>query len=313
MFSTSSINKSDGIRLAGKKPNMLPEDGMPEKEVKVREDRQTVRRRTINDVCRRRNLTDVEDMLADRADGGVLHHLIVDDVDRTLYCYIPKVACTNWKRTLMVLMGKTNATDPMDVDRTEAHQYKTFRRLNNYTRSEAEFVLANYTKFLFVRHPMERFLSAYRNKFADNMTVNARFRAQYGRKIIERYRVNATKESLELGHDVTFDEFTRFVTDPKTDERPLNEHWRPMVELCRPCEIQYDLIGKYETLDDDTRLVLNAIGPNRDIKFPTQPSANNSLVIKSFYQALPKAQLQKIYSLFELDFRLFGYDHINLT
>ncbi len=80
----------------------------------------------------------------------------------------------------MVLMGKTNATDPMDVDRTEAHQYKTFRRLNNYTRSEAEFVLANYTKFLFVRHPMERFLSAYRNKFADNMTVNARFRAQYG-------------------------------------------------------------------------------------------------------------------------------------
>ena len=86
-----------------------------------------------------------------------------------------------------------------------------------------------------------------------------------------------------------------------------------MVELCRPCEIQYDLIGKYETLDDDTRLVLNAIGPNRDIKFPTQPSANNSLVIKSFYQALPKAQLQKIYSLFELDFRLFGYDHINLT
>ncbi len=85
------IKPTDGIRLAGKKPNMLPEDGMPEKEVKVREDRQTVRRRTINDVCRRRNLTDVEDMLADRADGGVLHHLIVDDVDRTLYCYIPKV------------------------------------------------------------------------------------------------------------------------------------------------------------------------------------------------------------------------------
>ena len=91
-----------------------------------------------------------------------------------------KVACTNWKRVLMVLMGKTNATDPLDVDRTQAHHYKVFRRLNSYTRSEAEFMLSNYTKFLFVRHPLERLLSAYRNKFVENLAINARFHTIYG-------------------------------------------------------------------------------------------------------------------------------------
>ena len=133
------------------------------------------------------------------------------------------------------------------------------------------------------------------------------------RKIIKRYRINATKESLERGHDVTFDEFSRFVTDTEGPEKPLNEHWRPMVELCRPCEIKYDLIGKYETLDEDARLVLDTISPNRPLKFPTQPSANNSAVIKDFYRMLKPDLLQKIYGLFNFDFRIFDYTPIVLS
>lgn len=328
MLSTSFIAQSDDVNsleprqfrsdsawkeseiLESRVPQM-PE--IPEMDERLPEDRMATRKSAIDGVCNRMNLTNVEDMFADRADGGVLHHLIVDDVDHAIYCYIPKVACTNWKRVLMVLMGKTNATDPLDVDRTQAHHYKVFRRLNSYTRSEAEFMLSNYTKFLFVRHPLERLLSAYRNKFVENLAINARFHTIYGRKIIKRYRINATKESLERGHDVTFDEFSRFVTDTEGPEKPLNEHWRPMVELCRPCEIKYDLIGKYETLDEDARLVLDTISPNRPLKFPTQPSANNSAVIKDFYRMLKPDLLQKIYGLFNLDFRIFDYTPIDLS
>ena len=111
---------------------------------------------------------------------------------------------------------------------------------------------------MIVRDPLERILSAYKNKFT--LSYNTYFHTRYGRKIIRKYRKNPSAESLEKGHDVTFQEFIQYLLDPKTP-RPFNEHWRPISELARPCEIQYDVIGKYETMSEDVQYILK-VGPS---------------------------------------------------
>ena len=76
---------------------------------------------------------------------------------------------------------------------------------------------------------------------------------------MQRYRQNATAESLRNGDDVTFREFVQFVTDDSSNET-RNEHWKPIYELCQPCLVNYNLVSKYESLVEDATEVLERMG-----------------------------------------------------
>ena len=172
-----------------------------------------------------------------------------------LFCIL-QVACTNWKRVLLVLSDKTNYTDALQIPAHLAHSKdmeKVIRTLDTYTPDEIQYRLENYFKFVIVRNPLERLYSAYRNKFT--MSYNTYFPKRFGKQIIKRHRKNPSKKSLKLGHDVTFEEFISYILDPNT-EQPFNEHWRPMYKLCFPCLHKYDVIGKYETMSEDVQYIL---------------------------------------------------------
>lgn len=214
----------------------------------------------------------------------------------------------------MVLMGKANTTDPLSILADDSHRSHVFRRLNNYTDEEIRYRLDHYLKFMFVRHPFERLLSAYRNKFNSNYSSSEYFHLRYGRQIVRQYRINASEESLTKGSDVTFNEFVRYVIDPKTAAAVggFNEHWKPVSELCLPCTIRYNVIGKYETLMDDAWLVLEKARLGW-IGFPRseRPSSTTSLV-EEFFNQLTQEELMHLYHIYELDFRLFDYHASNV-
>uniref|UniRef100_A0A3B3HTB4 Carbohydrate sulfotransferase n=1 Tax=Oryzias latipes TaxID=8090 RepID=A0A3B3HTB4_ORYLA len=93
-----------------------------------------------------------------------LKNFIVDDKHGIIYCYIPKVACTNWKRTLIALNYSEPYPDPTSFEHNWVHDSERFQYLNDFPKAEREAKLKHYTKFLFVRDPFVRLISAYRDK-----------------------------------------------------------------------------------------------------------------------------------------------------
>ncbi|KAG8225689.1 hypothetical protein J437_LFUL001721 [Ladona fulva] len=261
------------------------------------------RKKTIEKVCNTRGLKgDPSNLYWENK--KLLDHIIVDVQHELLYCYVPKVACTNWKRIFMILTGKANSTNVMDIPANDAHGQGILMRLSNYTSDEIEFYVNKFTKFLFVRHPFERLLSAYRNKLEQHYLSSQYFQMRYGRQIIKRYRSNPSNESLMKGDDVTFQEFATYITSP---DNSFNEHWKPIVDLCQVCLIDYDIVGKYDTLYEDAKFILKQIGKS-DVMFPhaIKPSGTGPQ-LKKYYNTLSQKIIKDLYEIYKLDFELFGY------
>lgn len=222
-----------------------------------------------------------------------------------------QVACTNWKRVFMVLSGSEAASaDLSQIPADVVHKPGTLDRLSDYPAGRAAEMLSTYTKFLFVRHPFERLLSAYRNKLEQRHDSSRYFQSRFGRRIVKRYRANATERALRDGDDVTFAEFAGFVAD--TRDTVFNEHWAPIDRLCRPCAVNYDFIGKHESLFQDSDFLLKHVAGVSDVRFPKGPDTNTSTQLVKYFTKLDHNTILRLYSIFELDFKLFNYNLQNI-
>ena len=86
-----------------------------------------------------------------------------------------------------------------------------------------------------MRDPIERIVSAYRNKFVKDYKSSKLFQKKFGIKIIKKYRKNNYKGD---GNDVKFSEFVSYLIDTYGSGDVMNEHWTPIADLCHPCEVR---------------------------------------------------------------------------
>ncbi|XP_046893463.1 carbohydrate sulfotransferase 12 [Hypomesus transpacificus] len=253
-----------------------------------------------------------------------LDHLIVDDRHGIIYCYVPKVACSNWKRIMIVLsesmlLDGVPYREPSAVPRDMVHNSslhftfnKFWKRYGKFSRHLMKVKLQKYTKFLFVRDPFVRLISAFRNKF---QLRNEEFYKRFSQVILRRYGNHSdlptsVDEAFAAKLRPSFSQFIQYLLDPQTEtEMPFNEHWRQVYRLCHPCQIQYDFVGHLETVEEDAEHLLRILKVDNVVEFPT---SHRNLTASSWeadwFSTVPLVARRELYRLYEPDFRLFGYE-----
>ncbi|XP_038078589.1 carbohydrate sulfotransferase 13-like [Patiria miniata] len=239
-------------------------------------------------------------------------NIIVDDAHKVVYCSVPKVACTSWKKVFLVLNKSFKNTSEISQYFANRDGQKMLIRLKDLPDADINRILKSYTKFLFARHPFSRVLSAFRNKLDPESTFERAeiWQRTVGKRILDEYR-----ESRKAGapFDLTFEEFIRYLTDPEVPrKKSSNKHWSRIYDQCLPCDIDYDVIGKFETLNEDSEYILRLIHAD-DVIFPGSDSSSptgssNQTRLESYYKGVPLVDLQNLYQRFKIDFDIFGYE-----
>lgn len=160
--------------------------------------------------------------------------------------------------------------------------------------------LDNYTKVIAVRPPLERLISAYYDKIHYKTDRSALNRIVL--KFLKRKRSNATR------YDITFPVFIDFILTSQAVDR-WDHHWMPYASLCYPCDIDYDVIVKMESLEEDTNRFLGLIGAPKYLYYPSRKKkVTSSVTERSHLKNLTSEQIAGILKYYGDDFDLFDYE-----
>ena len=216
---------------------------------------------------------------------------------------------------MLLLSGMTDTNNLTSIPRNMVHEENSMRKFEPYSVSDViRHGMGNYTKLIFVRHPFERLVSAYHDKFANGNSSTV-YQLGIGTQIIRKYRPGASQLSLKNGHDVTFPEFVTYVIDEWTSgRRQLDVHWRPMIDLCLPCSMEYDIVGKFETLYQDVEFLLRKLNESEMSQLfrssNQQQTPKTTSLLEHSMNLLSHQQLIDLFRIYEEDFRIFGYQYI---
>ncbi len=303
--------------------NSSSEMSKPKKKFSFRVCSQEERLRHIKSVCQKLHSKMPKTFLtpAKRTIADEIHHL--------LYCYISKAGCTAFK----ILLTKANAhamgnkdTYPkgMDIHNREAlaTKYK-LPELCYFSDEEIATRLRTYFKFMIVRHPFERLISAWRDKVVH---IEQSEYKDWPAKILKHTRpflfenpptgfpapITAEDQRIAAKHSPPrFDEFVTWIAEQNFNE----EHWLSAIESCHVCAHDWDAIFRIETMMADKRILLDKLkdhldpGEDVDVVHSMQGNLTYLFPVKrlDLWKNISQPVVQYFLHKYQDDMRLFGY------
>lgn len=225
---------------------------------------------------------------------------------RYFYFAVPKAACTQMKEILRTV----EKAPPIQVfaDRSPQTRRDMFVHarpnvplpslvdLDDQTQREV-LEAPDFLRMTVVRNPYTRLVSAWSNKV---VLCEPGIREEY---LEIKGRLPGLHEKLV----VSFPEFVGYVGD-KCDLRTCNNHWRRQVDHTFFSAINFSLVVKIEQLEEGLRHFESHLGASHSL---VADGKNKSISSKPGLYTRELAD--RVYSLYQADFEVLGYDRNTWT
>lgn len=171
---------------------------------------------------------------------------------KLVFFAVPKVGCTTFKQLFRRMMGfKDFMRQSAQLGLPHNPAKNGLMYLWNYSLAEANEMMTSpeYTKAIFVRDPITRFVSAYLDKGVRNF-----------RKFLEPACCKVTRDCVN-DHVRTVPGFLDLIRNCS------NNHWNPQNRRMESKYWEYiDFVGHIENLQDDGSTLLNRIGAGKYLR-----------------------------------------------
>ena len=238
--------------------------------------------------------------------GSTDHHpnaweFLISKQHKMIWCNVFKAGSSSWLYLFNILGGYT----PESLNSAQVSPVELARRI--YPRpsiKELTEAFENSFSFMIVREPFQRLLSAYRNKIEKSGDTFYKKTAEF---IVKNYR--KTKDGAT---GPIFSEFIDYIIDVYENGKEIDPHWARYYEFCTPCQVNFSVIAKTETMKSDQKYILEAFNTNKVLKMQkinqAKDGRNTSDLIEEYYSQLSIDQVTRLYSIFHIDFEMFQYD-----
>lgn len=221
-------------------------------------------------------------------------HTAIDFDLGVLFHRIPKVANSSLAASISQLRHDAPLVGDQDHKRQLRH---AFRRPSSLSLEEVGQAEA-FFKFLLVRNPYDRVLSAYLSKVRNKQVAG-------GEASVRLWRGS----SAFLPSSATFEQFCLFLQEGGLY---TNYHWAPQSDFLVHAIEKYDYIGKLENIDDSFQIIKSRLGLHENAHHMSaeDPShaTNASIKIKEYYN---ENLIDMVYNIYKSDFNIFEYDKYN--
>ena len=198
-----------------------------------------------------------------------------------------------------------------DLNSEEIHADRGLKKLASFSLEERKYIMDTFTKFVYVRNPFNRLFSAYKHLIEDTAELRTRRDIQkVAKDILQYHRKTGTVEDLLAKRaEITWEEFAMYIS--KEDGPSVEEHFQEMHKLCEPCKVQYEYLGKLETVHNDSAVMLRELNFESIASYPSRDKSltNSNYEFEAAFQRLSNEVLTNLWRHYEADFGLFDYPY----